>query len=100
MSFGADHTGVPKKAAERVTEKPLPVLIGNDYEHVMAKATIEQKAEVRSPSTRQVVEPAEVIITIIAKGPSAQELGDYVAAQDVVALSFGTVPVRPVRKEQ
>jgi hypothetical protein len=100
MSFGADHMGVPKKASEKKTEKPLPVLIGQNYEHVMAQATIEQKAEVRSPTTNKVLEQAEVVITIIAKGPSAQELGDYVAAHDVVALSFGTVPVRPVRKEQ
>lgn len=99
MSFGDDHMGVPKKASEKTTEKPLPVLIGNDYEHVMAKATIEQKAAVRSPTTNQILEPAEVVITIVAKGPSAQELGDYVAVADVVALSFGVVPVRPVRKE-
>lgn len=101
MSFGADHVpGLPKKASEKVTEKPLPVLIGNDYEHVMAKAKIEQKAAVRSPTTNQILEPARVVITIISEGPSAQELGDYVAAADVVALSFGTVPVRPVRREQ
>ena len=100
MSFGADHTGLPKKASEKTTDKLIPVLIGDNYEHVMAKGKIEQKAAVVSPTTRQVLEPAEVIITIIASGPSAQELGDYVAAHDVVALSFGTVPVRPVRKEQ
>lgn len=99
MSFGADHMGVPKKTSKKVTEKPIPVLIGDNYEHVMAKATIEQTAAVRSPTTNQVVEEAEVVITIVAKGPSAQELGDYVAVADVVALSFGVVPVRPVRKE-
>lgn len=99
MSFGADHTGVPKKASEKTTEKPIPVLIGDDYEHVMAHAKIEQKAEVRSPTTNQILEPAEVVITIVAKGPSAKELGDYVAVPDVIALSFGVVPVRPVRKE-
>lgn len=99
MSFGADHTGVPKKASEKVTDKLIPVLIGNDYEHVMAKATIEQKAAVRSPTTNQILEPAKVVITIVSEGPSAQELGDFVATGDVVALSFGFVPVRPVRKE-
>lgn len=90
--------GVPKKTSEKVTEKLIPVLIGNDYEHVMAKATIEQTAAKHSPTTNQVLEPAKVTITIIAEGPSAQELGDFVAAGDVVALSFGFVPVRPVRK--
>ena len=96
MSFGDDHRGLPKKASEKTTEKMLPVLVGYKYEHVMGKATIVQTAEVRSPTTRQILEPAKVTITIVSEGPEAQELGDFVAANEIVALSFGGVPVRPV----
>lgn len=99
MAFGDDHSGRPKKVDKIVTEKMLPVLIGNDYQHVMGQATIEQVAAIVSPTTRQILEPAKVTITIISEGPAAQELGDFVAAHEIVALSFGGVPVRPVRKE-
>jgi ABC-type hemin transport system substrate-binding protein len=94
MAFGDDHSGRPKKVDTKVTKKPIPVVIGHDYQHVMAKATIEQKAAVKSKSTNQSLEPAKVIITIVAEGKDAQELGDFVAANDVVALSFGGVPVQ------
>lgn len=100
MSFGADHMGLPKKVSEKITEKMLPVLIGGNYEHVMAKGRIEQIAAVVSPTTRKVLEPAKVIITIVSEGDHAQQLGDFVAAQEVVALSFEGVPVRPVIKEK
>lgn len=100
MSFGADHIpGRPKKADQIVTEKMLPVLIGQRYEHVMAKAKVEQTAAVVSPTTRQVLEPAKVVITIVVEGSHAQEIGDFVAADEIVALSFAGVPVRPVTKE-
>lgn len=100
MSFGADHTGLPKKADRKTTNKMLPVLIGNNYQHVMAKAEIEQIAAVVSPTTKQVLEPARVVITIVSEGGHAQQLGDFVAANEIVALSFGGVPVRPVTKEK
>lgn len=93
MAFGDDHVR-PKKVDTITTEKPIPVLIGSDYKHVMAKATIEQKAAVKSSTTNQVLEPARVIITIVAEGGHAQQLGDFVAANDVVALSFDGVPVQ------
>lgn len=79
----------------RTTEKMLPVLIGGDYEHVMARAVIDQTAAVRSETTRQILEPAKVTITITAEGGHAQILGDYVAATEIVALSFEGVPVQP-----
>lgn len=87
------------EANKRVTEKALPVLIGHDYQHVMARATIEQKAAVYGVDdnhNRVLKEDAEVVITIVSKGDHAQLLGDYVAAMEVVALSFNGVPVRPV----
>jgi len=81
-----------------ITEKPLPVLIGDGYQHVMARATIEQTAPVYGKDdsgNRVLVKDAEVLITIVAKGGHAQQLGDYVAANEIVALSFSGVPVRP-----
>ena len=92
MTFGDDHV-LPKKVDAIKTEKPIPVIIGSDYQHVMATGTIEQIAAVKSPTTRQVLEPAKVIITIVAEGPTAQQLGDFVAVNEIVALSFGGVPV-------
>jgi hypothetical protein len=97
MAFGDDHIGRPKKVDKIVTEKMLPVLIGNDYQHVMGQGTIEQIAASKDAAGRDI--PARVTITIISEGPAAQELGDFVAAHEIVALSFGGVPVRPVRKE-
>ena len=93
MAFGDDHIKKPEKTSTRLTKKPVPVLIGPNYKHVMGKATIEQTAAVVSPTTHQVLEPAKVIITIVAEGKHAQELGDFVAAEAVVALSFEGVPV-------
>lgn len=81
--------------AVRKTEKPIPVLLGFHYEHVMGRATIEQTAAVRSPTTHQVLEPAKVVIVIESTGEAAQMLGDYVAMDEVVALSFASVPVTP-----
>lgn len=85
---------------KRTTEKSLPVIIGADYQHVMARATIEQTAVVYGIDdnhNRVVKNEAEVVITIVAKGGKAQELGDFVAANEIVALSFGGVPIRPTQ---
>lgn len=81
-----------------VTEKPLPVILGADYQHVMARATIEQVAPEYGYDDHGAhiqKKEAEVLITIVAKGNAAQQLGDFVAANEIVALSFGGVPVRP-----
>lgn len=71
----------------KITIKPLPVLIGDNYEHVMGKAYIEQT-------------PNSVVITIQVYGNDARTLGDFVAAEEVVALSFSGVPVVPHHKEK
>ncbi len=97
MSFGADH--VPSRKRDKiVTEKLLPVLIGHDYQHVMAKAVIEQTARGTAPDGSYI--PPKVEITIVAEGDHAQEIGDFVAANEIVALSFVGVPVRPVPKKE
>lgn len=70
-----------------LTEKDLPVLIGHNYEHVMGKAVIAQT-------------PDTVTITIVASGERARILGDFVAANEIVALSFGGVPVRQTPKKE
>jgi hypothetical protein len=80
------------------TEKMLPVLIGENYQHVMARATIEQTAPVYGSDDdgkRILLEESKVLITIVAEGGHAQQLGDFVAATEIVALSFSGVPVRP-----
>jgi hypothetical protein len=76
---------------EIVTKKLLPVLIGGDYDHVMAKATIRQT-------------PDSVIIEIVAENtdayPYATELTAFLTQAEIVALSFGGVPIRPPSKEK
>ncbi len=69
------------------TEKPIPVLIGSDYQHVMGHAVIVQT-------------PNCVTITIESTGNPGRILGDFVAATEIVALSFSGVPVRHYNKEK
>lgn len=75
---------------QRITEKLLPVLVGPDYEHVLGRAWIDQRAE--APEEGRA---AEVKITITATGEAAQLLGDFLAAAEPVALSFVAIPVTP-----
>ena len=65
-----------------ITEKKLPILIGDNYQHIMGHAKIVQT-------------PESVTITIEVEGPNSRLVGDFVAAGEVVALSFAGVPVRP-----
>lgn len=97
MAFGDDHASRPKKVDKIVTDKKIPVLMGHNQQHVMASAHIEQTAAVRSPTTNQVLEPAKVVITIVSEGSDAQMFGDFVAANEIVALSFGAIPATPER---
>ena len=89
----------PHEGQKLVTKKDLPVLVGQNYEHVMGKATIEQVAEVRNKAN-EILSSPRVTITIVSEGPDALLLGDYVAMNEVIALSFGAVPVRPVPKKE
>ena len=93
-----DRNGKVKPPTTKTTEKPIPVLIGSDYEHVMGKATIVQTSAKRTRDDRGVIvvlEPEKVLITIEGSGDMARWLGDFVAANEVVALSFAGVPVQP-----
>lgn len=65
-----------------ITEKPMPILIGENYEHIMGLTKIVQT-------------PESTTITIVIEGKNARLVGDFVAAGEIVALSFAGVPVRP-----
>lgn len=94
-----EELGLPKKDQDTIiTEKPIPVLIGIDYEHIMAKAVIVQKAAITTTDDhgrRVVLKAPSVEITIEGQGDLAEWLGGYVAANEIVSLSFAGVPVRP-----
>lgn len=70
----------------RRTTKMMPVLIGKDFEHVMGRVTILQ-------------EPRNVTITVEVKGKDSRRLADFVAADEVIGLSFQGLPVRHHTKE-
>lgn len=100
MAFGDDHVGRPRKVDKIVTEKMIPVLLGGDQQHVMAGATIEQTAAVigiDDNHRKHTIKPAKVVITIISEGEHAQQFGDFIAANEIVALSFGAIPATPER---
>ncbi len=84
-----------------ITDKMLPVLLGHDYQHIMAKARVVQTAaEYRYDDGKPYIsKPAKVEITIVCEDGHAQMLGDYVAAQEIVALSFSGVPIQNRIKE-
>ena len=69
------------------TKRPLPVLVGSNYEHVMGEAEITQT-------------PEEVTITVKARGKDARILADFVTAEVPIALSFTTVPVRSAHPKE
>ena len=70
--------------------KWIPVMIGPE-DYVMSDATILQESR---------PDHEEVTITIKANGPRARLLGDFVSANEVVALSFQGAPVKTHTKEQ
>lgn len=83
------------------TKKMIPVFIGINRQHVMAQANIEQTAAVRSKddSGKTVeVQPAKVVITIVAEGGHAQLFGDFVAMDEIIGLSFDAVPATPKKE--
>lgn len=71
----------------RQTIRQLPVLIGNDHEHVMAKADI-----FRSPD--------KVLIQITSTGPESQLLAEFLEQAEPIALSFEAIPVRNIREKR
>lgn len=71
----------------RQTSRQLPVLIGNDHEHVMAKADIYRA-------------PDKILIEIEARGPNSQLLAEFLEQAEPIALSFGAIPVRNIREKK
>lgn len=67
---------------EIVTEKPMPILLGTNYEHIMGRTKIVQT-------------PESTTITIVVEGKHSRLVGDFVGAGEIVALSFAGVPIRP-----
>ncbi len=68
------------------TERLLPVLIGDDYEHLMTRCTVDE-------------EPGKTTVTIVAEGEASKYLADFLTAAEPIALSFAGIPVQP-RKNQ
>lgn len=68
------------------TKRLLPVLIGENYEHVMAQASVSQDR------------PGKVTITIEATGKDGDILADFLTAAEPIALSFAGIPVQPRKK--
>lgn len=90
-----------RDATKKTTEKMIPVFIGINRQHVMARASIEQTPQVESKDDSGrtvVVSPAQVIITIIAEGGHAQLFGDFVAMDEIIGLSFDAVPATPKKE--
>lgn len=71
----------------RHTERKLPVLIGNDYKHLMATAQI-----VRSPN--------KVTIEIIAEGENGQALAAFLEEVEPIGLKFVAIPVRNILEKR
>lgn len=68
----------------QITKRPIPVLLGNDYEHAMGEATIEEEND-------------RVTISIVAEGEGAMVLAAVLTAAEPMALSFVAIPVQPHR---
>ena len=71
----------------RQTKRHLPVLVGHDFQHVMARVDIQ-----RTPDT--------VIITITSDGVNGQRLAEFLEQAEPIALSFGAIPVRNIREKR
>lgn len=68
-------------------KRRLPVLIGFDYEHVMANAEIFR-------------EPDKILIEITSTGTESQLLGDFLEQVEPIALSFGGIPAQTSEKRE
>ena len=71
----------------RQTIRKLPVLIGHNYEHIMANAEIVRTSE----GTR---------IDINATGEEAIYLADFLEQAEPIALSFIAIPVQNTREKR
>lgn len=75
----------------RRTSKQIPVLIGHDQQHVMARADIFRT-------------PYKVLIQITAPTDTntgeGQHLADFLEQAEPIALSFGAIPVQNIREKR
>lgn len=69
------------------TVRPLPVLIGHDYEHIMAKAIITE-------------EPNRTSVTVTLEGKDAAYFAGFLTATEPIALSFVATPTQPRKHPQ
>lgn len=71
----------------RHTSKLMPVLIGNNYKHVMGRAKIHRGLD-------------KVLIEIESSGEHGQLLADYLEQAEPVAVSFTAIPVQNAREKK
>lgn len=71
----------------RASKRDIPILLGNNYEHVMGRADIVEEGD-------------EIIITVRAKGREAGELASLLTAMEPMALSFVGVPLQSHRSKK
>ena len=69
------------------SSRPIPVLIGYDYKHVMARAEIFRSSD-------------KVLIQIISEDGNGKTLAGLLEQDEPVALIFGAVPVRNTREKR
>ena len=67
---------------KREINRYIPVLLGNNYEHIMARADIVEEGD-------------EITVTIKAKGGDALDLAEVFTSSEPLALSFVAIPVKP-----
>jgi len=72
-----------------VTNKPMPILLGDDYQHIWGSVVVYEEPD-----------HTEVSITISAQGEDARKLAGYMTTPVPIALSFVPVPVRAHNKEK
>lgn len=65
-----------------ITKRQIPVMLGEDYQHVMGEAIIMEQNDV-------------VTVTITAKGTNARDLIAVLSAMEPMGLSFIAIPVTP-----
>lgn len=71
----------------RHTERTIPVLLGGDDEHVLAKADIFQT-------------PDSVLIQVTASGPESKLLAEFLGQQEIIAVGFQAIPVQNIRERK
>lgn len=65
----------------KITRRPIPVITGGNYEHVMCHASVVEEND-------------EVTITMVAKGNNAKTLAAIMTGGEPMALSFMPIPVQ------